>query len=171
MNHDLTPTSLGRGGDDGALSRRTSVSLEVVTSRRSGRAGGSGSGGGGGDGMGSARPPRCERDPSHGPTWLLMAPCLLNLGNRTLQSALRSQLSADDGSPYGSRRCEPVRARKLPSAAEQSAAHVGRQRSMPGAKSQRVVEESWHLARVPAVISSPFLGVFAVTAEGFLLRR
>jgi hypothetical protein len=26
-------------------------------------------------------------------------------------------------------------------------------------------------ARGPAVISSPFLGVFAVNAEGFLLRR
>lgn len=48
------------------------------------------------------------------------------------------------------RRCEPSWARKLASAAEQSAAHVGRQRSMPGAKSQRVVEEPWHLARVPA---------------------
>ena len=47
MNDDLTPTSVGRGGDDGAFSRRTSVSLEVVTSRRSGRAAGSGSGGGG----------------------------------------------------------------------------------------------------------------------------
>ena len=32
MNDDLTPTSVGRGGDDGALSRRTSVSPEVVTS-------------------------------------------------------------------------------------------------------------------------------------------
>jgi hypothetical protein len=32
MNDDLTPTSAGRG-DDGALSRRTSVSLDVVTSR------------------------------------------------------------------------------------------------------------------------------------------
>jgi hypothetical protein len=31
MNDDLMPTSVGRGGDGGALSRRTSVSLEVVT--------------------------------------------------------------------------------------------------------------------------------------------
>jgi hypothetical protein len=30
MNHDLTPTSAGRGGDDGALSRRTSVSAVMV---------------------------------------------------------------------------------------------------------------------------------------------
>jgi hypothetical protein len=28
MNHDLTPTSVGSGGDDGALSRGTGVSLE-----------------------------------------------------------------------------------------------------------------------------------------------
>jgi hypothetical protein len=33
MNDDLTPTSAGRGGDDGAFSRETGVSLEVVTSR------------------------------------------------------------------------------------------------------------------------------------------
>ena len=33
MNDDLMPTSVGRGGDGGALSRRTSVSLEVVTWR------------------------------------------------------------------------------------------------------------------------------------------
>jgi hypothetical protein len=33
MNDDLTPTSAGREGDDGALPGRTSVSLEVVTSR------------------------------------------------------------------------------------------------------------------------------------------
>jgi hypothetical protein len=33
MNDDLTPASAGRGGDDGALSTRISVSLEVVTSR------------------------------------------------------------------------------------------------------------------------------------------
>jgi hypothetical protein len=33
MNDDLTPTAVGRGGDDGALSRRTSVPLEVMTLR------------------------------------------------------------------------------------------------------------------------------------------
>lgn len=46
--------------------------------------------------------PRCERDPSHGPTWLRVASRLFNLGNRTFQSARCSLLSADDGSQLGS---------------------------------------------------------------------
>ena len=97
-----------------------------------------------------SRHPRCERDPQHGPIWLRVASCLHNLGNRTLQSARCSQMSADDGSPrLAPRPYEPPWARKLASVAEpERRARSLCQRGMPGAESQCVVEEPWHFARV-----------------------
>jgi hypothetical protein len=55
----------------------------------------------------TTRPPRCERGPPRRPTWLTVALCLFNLGNRTFESARCGLMPTDDGSPLGShlRRC------------------------------------------------------------------
>ena len=74
--------------------------------------------------------------------------------------ACRRPMMAPHLAPW---RCELPLARKSASAAEQSAAHVRRQRSMPGTKSPCVVEEPWHLARVPAVVA-PWSSCISVAA-------